>query len=189
MGFAGFIKGATNHLVDGDRIGNLFFNGHRYTAREVLMRAFVITTTAATGFLAWNQSGGDVLSSAGGASLGFFISHAIVIAPFVYKRLQMRWACDALKAEITSLLSEKSEVLSSVRLVIDKVLNYSESKSASGTWGRRERLLTNLKEWLIEQIKSETPDEQLMDILQSEDIMTKLDQNDFYSNSKGISPS
>ncbi|WP_298623985.1 hypothetical protein [uncultured Legionella sp.] len=183
-----FLTEKSNHLIDWNRPGSLFFSNHRYSQRELLERGFVITSTAVMGFLAWNQStAGGALPCALGASIGFMISHTITMYPLIYKRLKAQWACDELKTEINILLEEKlPKFVTVTHSVIDQVLHYSKSRSASETWGCRERLLTNLKHMLSDQSLST---EQLREILEHEDIIGMLEVNKFDNISSDVNAS
>lgn len=180
-----FLTEQSNYLIDWNRPGSLFFSNHKYSSREMLERGFVITSTAVMGFLTWNQStAGGALPFALGASLGFLISHTITMSPLIYKRLQAQWACNELKTEINALLEKKPDFISSlVHPVIDKVIKFPKSKSASETWGCRARLLANLKDILTEPTLSVT---QLQEILANEEIIKILDENKFDNISQSI---
>lgn len=51
-----FLNRKSAYLINWHRVGSLLFSNHRYSTYELLQRGFVIATTAAGGFLAWNNS-------------------------------------------------------------------------------------------------------------------------------------
>ena len=143
-----FITACSDYLIDGRRIGNLIVSNHRYSAQELLQRGLIITCTAVAGFLEQRRQddyrvGPFVL----GASLGFVLSHGIVIAPLVYKRWSIKNECSSEVAEIRDLLVLKpAQQKAQVDLMIKEIMHL-EGKSASAVWGKRLRLLQVLKDY------------------------------------------
>lgn len=153
MSGIGFLNKYTNHLIDWNRVGNLLFTTHRYTPQELLERGFIISSTAALGLLKWNQSSdGDALAFCYGATLGFLMSHMLVISPLIYKRLEAKRGCDILIDKINLILISRDEELRLlVTLVVDGIMQQSHSKSPSAVWGRRKRILATLCDWITDQ--------------------------------------
>lgn len=172
MGVRDYLNNKSNYLINWNRPGALLFGNHRYTPRELLERGFVITMTAAGGFL----NRGSLTSFSGGAALGFLLAHSITMSPLIYKRLEAMWACDSLKDQIhLRLLARPADFRPLVTDVVDKVLQETHSKSPSAVWGRRKRLLTNLLDWLNDKQLSL---EQLTPVLQCSDVINHLDAKD-----------
>jgi hypothetical protein len=182
MGIRSFLNEKSDYLINWNRPGSLFFGSHRYSYQELLERGFVIASTAALGFLAWNQSSdGGMMPFAYGAALGFLMSHTITMSPLIYKRLEAKWACDALQDKIDlKLIAKNTDFRALVDKVVAEVLNENSSKSPSAVWGRRKRLLTTLLDWLDEpQLSLKT----LTDTLKSVDVIDHLDKNDIHGSS------
>lgn len=176
MSGIGFLNKYTNHLVDWNRVGNLLFTTHRYTPQELLERGFIISSTAALGLLKWNQSS-DVGAFAFcyGATLGFLISHLVVISPLIYKRLEAKRGCDILIDRINLILISKDEALRLlVTGVVDDIMQQSHSKSPSAVWGRRKRILATLFDWITDQNMSLST---LKEALGSSNAIDCLDDN------------
>ncbi len=171
-----FLNEKTDYLINWNRVGNLFFSNHRYSSQELMERGFVVTCTAAGGFLAWNKSEeGGVTPFALGASLAFLLSHTVIISPLIYKRLKAKWSCDEHIKTINSKLSEEDKDFTLlVKQVIDKVMTHAAEKSPSAIWGKRERLLKNLETWIDEE------DHSMLDgVLKNEEIIPLLDKGSF----------
>ena len=174
MGLRDTLTAASMDLIDFRRPGALFFSNHKYSQRELLERIFVITSAATLGFLNWMQSQeGWAIPIASGAALGFLISHTITMSPLIYKRLVFMWNCYNIQKEIKSnIAKDKMPFIELVNSVVEQILEHKGSKSASATWGKRERLMTNLLTWL----KDNTHDSLVMnEALGNADIISSLD--------------
>lgn len=162
----------TNYLVDFSRPGSLFFGNHRYSNKELAERFFVVTTTALAGYWQWYSS--ESITEAGAAAtFGFLVSHTITMAPLICKRLEKQWACDQLATQIK--IKTKNQTADFIRLVnsvVKQVLTHADVKSASEVWGKRERLLTHLSNWL----NTDVPIDELTELLEREDIIKCLDK-------------
>jgi hypothetical protein len=171
-----FLNKKTDYLINWNRVGNLLFSNHRYSPQELIVRGFVVTCTAAGGFLAWNNSEkGGAMPFLLGASLAWTLAHAVVISPLVYKRLKAKWGCKEHIKSINDQLNEQdNDFTQLVYQTIDKILSHASEKSPSAVWGKRERLLNNLQRWIEEQDSSI-----LSDVLKDKDIISKLDTNIF----------
>ncbi|ARM33846.2 hypothetical protein [Legionella longbeachae] len=171
-----FLNQKTDYLINWNRVGNLFFSNHRYSTRELVERGFVITCTAAGGFLTWNKSEeGGVTPFALGASLAFLLSHSVIISPLIYKRLKAKWSCDEHIRTINSKLNDEDKDFAQlVKQVIDKITTHAAEKSPSAIWGKRDRLMKNLETWIDEEDHG-----MLGDILKNEEIISLLDKGSF----------
>ncbi len=165
----------TGYLVDWKRAGVVMFStNHRYTSREVLERGFIVARMAVGGFLASNKSekGGSV-PFIFGASLAFLISHTITMSPLIYKRLQASWNCDKIIKQLNEQLKSEQAIAPIVSEVISKIMKHAAVTSASAVWGKRERLLTTLQDWI-----NNNDHDLLNDTLKNENIIELLDKND-----------
>ncbi|KTC93453.1 hypothetical protein [Legionella cincinnatiensis] len=171
-----FLNQKTDYLINWNRPGSLFFSNHRYSTREFIERGFVITCTAAGGFLAWNKSEeGGVTPFALGASLAFLLSHTVTMSPLIYKRLKAKWSCEEHIKTINSKLSDEDKDFALlVNQVIEKITTHATEKSPSAVWGKRDRLLKNLETWIDEEEHS-----MLNDVLKNEEIISLLDHGIF----------
>lgn len=149
MRFSVFLNEKTHHLIDWKRVGNLFLSNHHYSLKELMERSFIVTSTAVVGFLSWNNSEkGGIGSVVWGASMGFFISHSIVMSHLAYKRLKTRWACLDIIQTIQSKFQEHPQS-KLINKAIYHIMIQADSKSASSAvWGKRKRLLTRLSDYL-----------------------------------------
>jgi hypothetical protein len=171
-----YLTNKSNYLVNWHRVGNLLFTNHRYSPRELLERSFVIASTAAGGFLAWNKSEeGGATPFALGASLAFVLSHTLVISPLIYKRLHAMWNCDTILKSIGEQLAHEQDkgLVHLIQGALKQVMTHVAEKSPSAVWGKRLRLLTNLQVWLDE----EDP-ESLRKILTDKQFIERLDKNE-----------
>lgn len=176
MGAGAFLTKASDNLVDWRRVGNLFFGKtHRYSAKELSERGFVVAMTGIAGYWTWSQYQ-DPGFAAIAATIGFLVSHTIIVSPLIYKRLQAKWACDALIINIRNHVNDKPEFQTQVNSVIDKVMQHAESKSASAVWGKRKRLLTHLSEW-VDDVRISI--DALSVILKRDDVISCLDNQNF----------
>jgi len=173
MHLADWLTEKSNHLIDWRRPGSLFFGNHRYSTKEMVERIFVITSAASLGFLRWMQSEENgAVAFAEGAALGFLISHTITMAPLIQKRVAAQFSCYKLTLKIKEIVSEEdSEFILLVNSVIKKVSQHAETKSASATWGKRERLLSTLMDWLND---VNLDSAQLIELLNVDDVVSVL---------------
>ncbi len=170
-----YLNQATGYLINWDRPGSLFFNTtHHYTERELLERFAVITGTATGAFLAWYNSYNIV----GGASIAFLIVHSITMAPLIWKRLNAMYACYQLHEEILIMVKNfSSSDQNLIQKTMTAILNHSDVKSPSAVWGKRKRLLDNLKNLLNDSVSFSTHDlsEDLRESLQDSRFIQFLD--------------
>ncbi|KTD12084.1 hypothetical protein Lgra_1542 [Legionella gratiana] len=171
-----FLNQKTDYLINWNRPGSLFFSSHHYSTRELIERGFVITSTAAGGFLAWNKSEeGGAAPFVLGASLAFLLAHTVTMSPLIYKRIKAKWSCDERIKTINSQLSDEDKNFSLlVKQVIDKIMTHAAEKSPSAVWGKRDRLLKNLETWIDEEEHS-----LLGDVLKNEEIISLLNKGTF----------
>lgn len=175
MGAGTYLTNASNYLVDWNRPGSLFFGRHRYSTKELAERGFVIAMTSIAGYWAWSQSQSPMYAAAA-ATIGFLVAHTITMSPLICKRLEAKWACDALIIDIRSHVNDKPEFQDLVNSVIEKVMQYAQSKSASAVWGERKRLLTHLSEW-VRDVRISIDD--LSAVLKRDDVISCLDNQNF----------
>lgn len=160
-----------NHYVDWTRIAELIRSGaHRYTLLQLIPRVFILAATGYSSYVCSKPQQAQQLGSSRingaliGAGIGFFISHAVVIAPLIYKRWKMSQQCLIHKKSILGKLKhlEYSFTLSRdtadkyielIKKLIDKIMNEDQSTArrgnASKTWGVRKRKLAQLDKALI----------------------------------------
>lgn len=171
-----YLNQKTDYLINWNRPGSLFFGNHRYSTRELIERGFVITCTAAGGFLAWNKSEeGGATPFLFGASLAFLLAHTITMSSLIYKRLNAKWGCEEhIKTINTQLDHADKDFALLVNPVIDKIISHTSEKSPSAVWGKRERLLKNLETWINEENHNI-----LSHVLKDEEIISLLDNNTF----------
>jgi len=159
------------HYIDWSRVGSLLRSSHRYSNRELLQRAVVITSIGAGGYVGRMLSEDDsiVKSTVGcmaGCFVGFVLSHLVVIAPLVYKRYQMQRECSMIESRILSQLVNFNQLnlsdcnenmINPVIDLISHIKNHSCSNEhgskASQTWGYRKRMLNCLSDTLDSQYK------------------------------------
>lgn len=166
---AGYLNQRTDHLVNWNRPGGLFFSNHQYSNRELLERGFVIASMAVGGYMA---AGGGVLCCVFGASLAFTVAHGITMAPLIHKRLKAKWACDELVNNLKEQIKFDDEFGVLVSAVIDQVMAHVASTSPSAVWGKRQRLLETLTKWF-----NGIDHEELSSTLKDEDIISLLDRD------------
>ena len=167
-GMTEFFNRASGHLVDWKRPGNLFLRSNNYSQKVWAERIFVLGSTALAGYWQWYDS--QEIKEAGiAATIGFLVSNTLTMTSLIWKRLENKWACDALAAYIKDAIKkEKPFFVKLVGSVIQKILEHADSKSASEVWGERRRLLTNLSNWLSQDVEG------LTEILKRADIVSCL---------------
>lgn len=170
-----------NNFVAFTRIGNLLFTSHRYSTKELTDRAFILASTATMGYLGSRKEVTDslncpaVVGVAAGLATGFTISHAVVIAPLIHKRMQFRQNCEQTKTKIIELLDReeswwgdsfstkqhrefKTCILKEIEYIYK--VDYSTDKRANSslTWGKRARRLEELYNKLLREAAEELKD-------------------------------
>ncbi len=180
MGLRDELTRQTNHLMDWGRPGALFFSHHQYSAQEWLERGFVLTSSAAMGFLNWMQTKeGGLMPFAYGAGLGFLLSHTLTMSPLIHKRLVSMWNFSTVAKKIKEdIANDAPEFIALVNTVITQLKAHEGSKSASAIWGKRERLINNLCHLLA---TSDHRSQLLENALKSETIIEDLSNPDGYS--------
>jgi hypothetical protein len=155
--FSNTLTQISNHYIDWSRIGSLVTSNHRYSLEELLTRSAIITATGVSAFLGYQYSNNTdennysslTLTLAAG-TLGFFVSHTIVIAPLIYKRYKINQQCQELIADMKTLDNAMKETNDKLRNTINSIMQLSladeKRSNASLTWGHRRTLLKNLKE-------------------------------------------
>lgn len=168
------ITEASGHYIDWTRVGELLASGnHHYTWEQLMTRAGIIMATLAGGYVFHHQQPLHTFgfsasaNMATGALTGFFVSHLLVIAPLVHKRIILSRECQSLQKIIlqelekmgdSNLSKEQSkQLIDVISAHIDYVMHYSLSTetrgNASQTWGYRKRLMVVMKEQVQENKK------------------------------------
>lgn len=173
FGFFNRLTYASNNYIDWSRIGELIKSGkHKYSNEEILTRSAIVATTALSGYLAmyFNDKSycSNVTMAIAGGTLGFIVSHSIVIVPLVYKRYKASQECNELAAQIKVQGSDfKSHTQETIQETIHSILNLSmattERSNASMTWGHRKMLLKRFHQGLLDE---------------NDNLLTALDQGD-----------
>lgn len=160
----------SNYLIDWRRTGNLLFSNHRYSQKEWAERIFVVGSTALAGYWQWCDSQ-DMKDAGIAATIGFLLSHTLIMSPLILKRLKNKWACDELIINIKEKTHTKSPAFKElIESAIQKILKHAESKSASAVWGERVRILTKLSDMLDQN------NAYLAEVLKQEDIINLLNK-------------
>jgi hypothetical protein len=156
--FARKLTQSSDHLVDWSRTAIYLRNGgrHSYTAQQIIERAFIIATTAASAYLGAclnkPEKTGYSDTSAGIAFglAGFLFSHVCTMYPLIKKRRQQKAECQVIIQDINNTVKNKGfgDLSFKIHYVIKEIMRTSlstnESGNATGTWGHRKTMLQNL---------------------------------------------
>lgn len=170
LNFFGKLNELSNHYIDWERAGNLLAQGgHHYSYQELVDRAILLAGTASAAFLAYhlNDESQTGLSSLAatmiGGTLGLAVAHIPVVYPLIQKRRAAHQACIGVENEINDILDSNSasdelrtKILSDVKTAMNSSTHSESGKKLPGfrVWGARLRLLTEIREELLETLQS-----------------------------------
>lgn len=159
----------SGHLIDWSRVGELIASGkHRYSTSEIIQRSAIGAATGLAGYVGYWLSETEEsgltrgLYTMSGVFIGFVVSHALVIAPLVYKRYQIGQDCQHVKDTILQQLQglkgewPNDETITQLIITVSKAINIvmatnladEQHARASQTLGRRRTLLTKISDKL-----------------------------------------
>ena len=158
-----FFTQASHNTIDASNSVALLREGHRYSAKELFIRAGIITCSVVAGYLAYTLNDeekthcSNTTLSITSTALGFFIAHTAILWPKISKRRELSAAAQTKVAEINQLLTGgpqdtvsviKPQVLATVNCIQQLSLADDKLDRATQTLGMRKRLLTALVEQL-----------------------------------------
>lgn len=155
-----------NHFVDWSRAANLIRTGnHRYSKDELIARGSIVALTAVFAYVGANLNKSEITGCSDttmmmiSAIVGAVLSHHVIaVRPLYLKRLEISKDCERLSNEIMQKLENneinmslvcKAHIEEELHRIQHLSLSNETHGNASQTWGRRQRLLSELNEKLI----------------------------------------